>query len=166
PLVAPPLRDCPSMAASTECRPVMHRFRHALRALMASVLLRLLTLAAYWPVTHHGFVAYDDPDYITENAHVQSGLNWETVRWAFRTTEAANCHPVTWLSHALDAQLFGLRGGGHHLTSLLLHIANTLLLFLLFHRLTGRLWRSAFVAGLFALHPLHVESVAWAAERK
>jgi len=128
--------------------------------------LALVTTALYWPISHHNFVNFDDDDYITNNSHVQAGLTWAGVIWAFQTGAAANWHPLTWLSHMLDCQLYGLNPGGHHSTNLLFHIANTLLLFLLLRQLTGALWRSAFVAALFAWHPLHVESVAWAAERK
>ena len=103
---------------------------------------------------------------MVENPAVQAGFTWKTVAWAFTTDCAANWHPLTWLSHMLDVQLFGLNPGGHHLTSLLLHTANTLLLFFLLKQMTGALWRSGFVAALFALHPLHVESVAWVSERK
>jgi hypothetical protein len=128
--------------------------------------LALVTTALYQPITHHDFVKFDDDDYITNNSHVQAGLTWAGVIWAFQTGAAANWHPLTWLSHMLDCQLYGLYPGGHHSTNLLFHVANTLLLFLLLRQLTGALWRSAFVAALFAWHPLHVESVAWAAERK
>jgi tetratricopeptide (TPR) repeat protein len=114
----------------------------------------------------HGFITYDDPVYVTENAHVKGGLTWENVRWAFQSTEASNWHPLTWLSHMADVQAFGLRPWGHHLTSVLLHALNALLLFAALRRLTGALWRSLFVAALFGLHPLHVESVAWISERK
>jgi tetratricopeptide (TPR) repeat protein len=124
------------------------------------------TLATYWPVRLHDFVSYDDPGYVTENLQVQRGLTWPSVAWAFRTAHAANWHPVTWLAHMVDCQLFGLKPGGHHLMNLAFHVANTLLLFVLLARMTGACWRSAFVAALFALHPLHVESVAWVAERK
>jgi tetratricopeptide (TPR) repeat protein len=130
------------------------------------LLLALATLALYLPVARQGFVNYDDSDYVTENAHVQSGLQWQNVVWAFTTGHASNWHPLTWLSHMLDCQLFGLKAGPEHLVSTGFHIANTLLLFLLLRRMTGALWRSAFVAALFALHPLHVESVAWVSERK
>ncbi|PWU14940.1 MAG: hypothetical protein C5B50_16190, partial [Verrucomicrobia bacterium] len=133
---------------------------------LVAVLLATLTLAAYWPVVHHGFISYDDNEYLTDNSYVKAGLCWENVRWAFTTFDAANWHPLTWLSHMLDVQLFGMQAGGHHAISLALHLANTLLLFGLLNRLTGALWRSALVAALFALHPLHVESVAWVAERK
>ena len=128
--------------------------------------LALITLALYLPMLRHGFVNYDDPDYITGNKHVMAGLTWSSIVWAFQSGDAANWHPLTWISHMLDCQLFGLNPTGHHLTNLLFHTANTLLLFLLLNRLTGALWRSAFVAALFAWHPLHVESVAWASERK
>ena len=128
--------------------------------------LALVTTALYWPITHHNFVNFDDDDYITNNSHVQAGLTWAGVIWAFQSGAAANWHPLTWLSHMLDCQLYRLNPGGHHSTNLLFHVANTLLLFLLLRQLTGALWRSAFVAALFAWHPLHVESVAWAAERK
>ncbi len=129
-------------------------------------LLFVATLGAFWPAIHAGFVNYDDPVYITANSHVQSGLTWESICWAFANLEAGFWHPLTWLSLLLDFQLFGQHPGGYHLTSLLLHAANTVLLFLVFQRLTGAVWRSAFVAALFALHPLHVESVAWVSERK
>ena len=123
-------------------------------------------LIVYASLKHHRFVNYDDDEYVTANAVVQSGLTWHGVSWAFTTGHAANWHPLTWLSHMLDVELYGLEPGAHHLTNLLFHIANTLLLFGLLHRMTGALGRSAFVAALFAVHPLHVESVAWLAERK
>jgi len=128
--------------------------------------LMLGTLILYWPVTRDGFTNFDDDAYITGNPHVNAGLTWAGVVWAFKSGYADNWHPLTWISHMLDCNLYGLNPGGHHLTNLLFHIANTLLLFLLLNQLTGVLWRSAFVAALFAWHPLHVESVAWAAERK
>ena len=109
---------------------------------------------------------FDDTVYVYENPHVQGGVTWEGIRWAFTNLEAGFWHPLTWLSIMLDCQLFGLRAGGHHLTSVLLHAANTSLLFLLFRRMTGATWRSSVVAALFGLHPLHVEPVAWAAARK
>ena len=130
------------------------------------VLLIVVTLATFWPVTRHNVVHYDDPMYVTENPHVTSGLTLENLRWAMTTGYACNWHPVTWISHMLDVQLFGLQPGWHHFTNLLLHTANALLLFVLLARLTGAMGRSALVAALFALHPLRVESVAWLAERK
>ena len=126
----------------------------------------LVTLAVYWQVHRHEFVTYDDPKYVTENKQVQAGISWEGVKWAFTAKDASNWHPVTWLSHMLDCELFGLNAGRHHIVNLLFHIANTLLLFFVFYRMTGGYWQCVFVAGLFALHPLHVESAAWAAERK
>ena len=135
-------------------------------AALICLALAVVTTALYWPITHYGFINFDDDDYITNNSHVQAGLTWAGVIWAFQTGAAANWHPLTWLSHMLDCQLYGLNPGGHHSTNLLFHAANTLLLFLWLRQITGALWRSAFVAALFAWHPLHVESVAWAAERK
>ncbi len=133
---------------------------------LCCVLLALITVAVYLPVIELGFVDFDDNFYLTANPKVQAGLTWEGVRWAFTSAHAANWHPVTWLSHMLDCQIYGLKPAGHHVTNLLFHTANTLLLFGLLKRLTGAAWRSALVAALFALHPLHVQSVAWVAERK
>ena len=130
------------------------------------VALALTTIAVFWQVRNYDFVNYDDLDYITENQHVQAGLARDSIIWAFTTGHASNWHPLTWLSHMLDCQLFGTNAGWHHLTNLLLHIANTLLLFAVLKQMTAALWRSAFVAAAFALHPLHVESVAWISERK
>src|SRR5260221_9735247 len=134
--------------------------------LYISLLLLLLTAAVYWPLTHHEFINYDDHLYVTDNPVVQDGLTWEGVRWALTSTHASNWHPVTWVSHMLDGSLFFLYPGGHHLTNLLFHLANTVLLFQFLKRLSGARWRCALVAALFAWHPLHVESVAWVAERK
>jgi tetratricopeptide (TPR) repeat protein len=125
------------------------------------------TLAVYFPILWHSFLNYDDPDYILDNPHVKGGLTWPNIVWAFEPTGyAANWHPLTWISHMIDCQLFGLNPGGHHFVNVLIHTANALLLFILLNNLTGALWRSALVAALFAWHPLHVESVAWASERK
>ncbi len=131
-----------------------------------SLLLIILTVALYYPVKSHPFVNYDDDVYVTENLQVQSGLSWDTVTWAFTTYAAGNWHPLTWLSHALDCELYDLNPGGHHQTSLLLHIANALLLFWVLQRATGCAGRSFMVAALFALHPINVESVVWISERK
>jgi Flp pilus assembly protein TadD len=131
-----------------------------------SLALVVATLAAYWQVGRNGFVDYDDREYVTQNRMVQAGLTLEGTAWAFTTGHAANWHPLTWLSHMADCELFGLNPGAHHRVSLLIHAANALLLLSLFLKMTGELWPSAFVAGVFALHPLHVESVAWIAERK
>ncbi len=135
-------------------------------AALICLALAVITAALYLPMTHHAFVNFDDDDYITNNSHVQAGLTRAGVIWAFQTGAAANWHPLTWLSHMLDCQLYGLYPGGHHSTNLIFHVINTLLLFLWLRQITGTLWRSAMVAALFAWHPLHVESVAWASERK
>lgn len=124
------------------------------------------TLAVYAPVGRYGFTEYDDREYVTQNEVVRNGLSFDNAGWAFTTGHASNWHPLTWISHMIDCRLFGLNAGGHHWTSLLIHLANVLLLFALFLRMTGEPWPSGFVAALFALHPLHVESVAWIAERK
>ena len=128
--------------------------------------LVIATIAIYYPVSHHPFVNYDDDAYVTENAHVQLGLHWQTVKWAFTTFEFVNWHPLTWISHALDYQMFGKEAGGHHGTSVVLHALNTLLLFWVLLRATGSPGSSLMVAALFALHPINVESVAWISERK
>ncbi len=133
---------------------------------IVSLLLALAAFIAFWQVTDSDFINYDDWNYVTENSHIQGGFTLEGIEWAFTTDYASNWHPLTWISHMVDVQLFGLRPGWHHLTNLLFHLANTVLLFLILHRMTKALWRSALVAALFALHPLHVESVAWVAERK
>jgi tetratricopeptide (TPR) repeat protein len=136
-------------------------------AIAVCLLLALATLLLYLPATQNGFVNLDDSEYIIDNPHVTSGITWASVVWALKITGyASNWHPLTWMSHALDCQLFGLNPGGHHLTSVLLHVINSVLVLLLFRQMTGSLWRSAYVAALFAWHPLHVESVAWASERK
>jgi len=133
---------------------------------LIGLLLIVATLGVFWQVRSHDFLNYDDDVYVSENSQVQEGFTRKSVIWAFTSGYASNWHPLTWLSHMLDCQLFGLNPGGHHLTNLMLHLANTLLLFLLLNRMTSSLYRSALVAALFALHPLHVESVAWVAERK
>ncbi|MBN1104206.1 MAG: tetratricopeptide repeat protein [Deltaproteobacteria bacterium] len=128
--------------------------------------LVVLTLAVYWQVQGHEFLVWDDYEYVVDNPHVRSGLTLENIAWAFTSSYASNWHPLTWLSHMLDCELYGLNPMGHHLNNLLLHLINTILLFVLFHRMTHAPWQSAFVAAVFALHPLHVESVAWVSERK
>ena len=134
--------------------------------LIVYIALTVVTLAVFWQVNQYDFINFDDPVYVTENSHIQSGITLDGFRWAFSTTYADLWHPLTWLSLMFDYQLHGLNAGGYHLTNLILHILSTLLLFWLFNRMTGAIWRSAFVAAFFALHPLHVESVAWIAERK
>lgn len=146
-------------------------------AWLLAAALALATLALYWPAMECGFLNFDDNEYVTDNAQTQKGLAWENIRWAFSTPVSANWHPLTMWSHMLDCQVFGLQPWGHHLTSVLLHALNTALVFLLLRRLlrrrgeaaappAGALWLSAFAAALFGWHPLHVESVAWVAERK
>jgi tetratricopeptide (TPR) repeat protein len=133
---------------------------------LVCLLLGAVVLAVYARALQCTFVSLDDPDYVTSNADVQHGLNWHSIKWSLTTGHAANWHPLTWISHTIDCQLYGLKPAGHHLTNLLLHLANSVLLFLLLNRLTGALWPSAWVAAVFALHPLRVESVVWVAERK
>jgi tetratricopeptide (TPR) repeat protein len=134
--------------------------------------LAAVTLVVYWQTTHFELTNVDDPDYVINNTHVRGGLTWENFRWAFRLGNAANWHPLTWLTHMFDCQFWGvlpgeLHGtGGHHLTNFVLHIASVLLLFTLLERLTGKFWASGLVAVVFAIHPLHAESVAWISERK
>jgi Flp pilus assembly protein TadD len=134
--------------------------------LIISLCLIVVTLTVFWQVQQCQFLSFDDDDYVTDNPNVKAGLTFKGVTWAFTTFHASNWHPLTWLSHMLDCELFGLNPRWHHLTNLLFHILNTLLLFLVLKRMTGAPWGSSFVAALFALHPLHVESVAWVAERK
>lgn len=175
----------PSLESESSKR-VSHLSR---RTLLVVLFLVASVVGVYWQMIHHDFVTYDDGAYVYENPMVQSGLNWKSILWAFTTGTQANWHPLTWLSHMLDSQLYGLKPGLHHFTSLLLHVINTVLLFLVFRRMTGlpaggrfglqarlspkdvagqagAFWASAFVAAFFGLHPLHVESVAWASERK
>ena len=131
-----------------------------------SLVLIALNLLVYTPALDFGFLAWDDPLYVSKNVEVLRGLTWQGFLWAFTTGHASNWHPLTWLSHMLDVQLYGDAAGFHHLTNILLHIANTLLLFWALCRMTGT-WRPcAVVAALFAVHPMHIESVAWIAERK
>jgi len=133
---------------------------------VVSLFLVVIILVAYWQLPSHEFLSFDDNKYITQNTHVHEGITWKNIAWAFSNTDFGYWHPLTWLSHMFVFQLVGLKFGMHHLTNLFFHIANTLLLFLVLKRMTGELWQSAFVAAMFALHPLNVESVAWASERK
>ncbi|RLC23121.1 MAG: hypothetical protein DRH21_07440 [Deltaproteobacteria bacterium] len=134
--------------------------------LLVCLFFVIAILSVYWQVRNYSFVNYDDRQYVTQNHYVQAGLTLESIKWSFTAIHASNWHPLTWLSHMLDCQIYEMNPGHHHMTNVLLHILNTLLLFLVFKRMTGKLWQSGFVAALFALHPLHVESVAWVAERK
>jgi Flp pilus assembly protein TadD len=130
------------------------------------LILAVLTAAVYWQVHSHEFISTDDPGYITMNSNVQKGITFESIIWSFKSRQLSNWHPLTWLSHMLDFRLFGLEAGRHHLVNLLFHIANTLLLFVLLRRITADVWPGFFVAAVFALHPAHIESVAWASGRK
>jgi tetratricopeptide (TPR) repeat protein len=130
------------------------------------LLLIVVCIAAFGPIAGNGFINFDDPAYVTENNHIKSGLNLETIKWSITTTYFSYWHPLTWLSHTLDWSLFGTNAGGHHLVSLLWHIGTVIFLFLFLNKTTNNIWPSAFAAALFALHPLRVESVAWASERK
>src|SRR4030042_6312706 len=130
------------------------------------LVLALATAAVFYQVCNYDFVNYDDPVYVSENPNIQDGITPKAIKWAFTSGYASNWHPLTWLSHMLDWQMFGPDIGGHHITNLFFHIANTLLLFIVLKQMTHRLWPSAFVAALFALHPPHVGSVAWVSERK
>lgn len=134
--------------------------------LPAMALTALVTFALFSSLLRSGFINFDDPAYVTSNSHIRSGVTLQGIAWAFTQFYSYNWHPLTWVSHMLDVSLFGFNPAGHHLTSLLLHLANTLLLFSVLRLMTGAGWRSLVVALLFALHPLHVESVAWVAERK
>ena len=136
------------------------------RLAVLAVALAVITLLAFWPVVDCGFVNFDDPEYVTQNAIVQQGLTWSGVRWAFTTGTLGNYHPLTWLSLMLDRTLWGAAPLGFHLTNVALHAANAVLLFLVLRRMTGATWRSLLVAALFAVHPLRVESVAWLSARK
>jgi Tfp pilus assembly protein PilF len=136
------------------------------RDLLIGIFLALITLIAYWQVQYFDLIDYDDVSYIVKNRHVRSGLSWDGFIWAMTDIHTGYWHPLTWLSHMLDYQLFKLNASGHHWTSLIFHMANVVLLYILLARTTGRVWQSAFAAALFAVHPLNVESVAWIAERK
>jgi protein O-mannosyl-transferase len=157
--------------------PVVNVHSNRLQTFFACAFLIAATLAVYWPARHYDFVAYDDNDYVYENKMVLSGLTWQGVEWSFVDRQANNWHPLTWLSHMTDCQVFGLNAGGPHMVNVALHCANAVLLFLLLQTLMRRsvevssrqkdfFWRNLFIAGLFALHPLRVESVAWISERK
>lgn len=136
------------------------------RTILICLTLVMVTFAVYWQVGNHEFLNYDDDLYIVRNVHVSKGITGANIIWAFTSVEQCNWHPLTWLSHMLDVQLYGMNPRGHHLTNVAFHSIAAVLLLLLLLRLTDRFWQSSFVAAMFALHPLHVESVAWAAERK
>jgi tetratricopeptide (TPR) repeat protein len=136
------------------------------KALIIYIFWAVVTFAIYWQVSQHDFINLDDDVYVTSNLHIQSGITLEEIRWAFSTTYADFWHPLTWLSLMLDYHFYGLHAGGYHVTNLIFHVMSALLLFWLFHRMTGTIWQSAFVAALFALHPFHVESVTRISQRK
>lgn len=146
----------------------MHPLTEELRAkpVLLGFLLAIMTTVVYAPVVRHGFLVFDDHPYVVKNAHVNTGLSFDNVVWALTSFHEANWHPITWISHMADVQAFGLNPGPHHLVNLVVHVANVLLLFSLLVRGTGAVWRSFFVAGLFGVHPLNVETVAWVAQRK
>jgi len=146
----------------------MDRIKDSRLTLLICLFLAAATLAVYWPVVHNDFVNYDDNCYIVQNRQVQAGVTWKGLAWAFGRLHGDHTywHPLTWVSHIVDCQLFGLKPAGHHLVNLLFHALNSVVVFLLFKRLTDAFWRSALLAALFALHPLQVDTVAWVAERK
>lgn len=150
----------------TSLKTMDNSFFYRYRNILFCLFLIAATLSVYSQIYYHDFVNYDDNVYVTENRHIQTGFNLESISWALTSSHASNWHPITWLSHMLDYQLFNMNPGLHHLVNLFLHIINSLLLFVVLKKMTGRFWPSGFVAALFALHPLHVESVAWISERK
>lgn len=151
----------------TDVKPTKQRLRLDSTSFAICIFLVVVTAVVYARVAGYPFIDLDDGPYVFHNSHVQQSLTPKSFHWALTTFRAANWHPLTWISHIIDCSVYGVtHPGGHHVTSLLLHIANTLLLFLLLSRMTGSKWRGGFVAALFALHPMHVESVAWIAERK
>ena len=155
-----------NFASALAARAKSHTKNPMSRPRLIGLLLALITLLAYLPVARDSFINFDDQVYVTDNRPVQNGLTWAGIQWAFTAGHASNWHPLTWLSHMLDCEWFGLNAGAHHSVNVLFHTANAVLLFLLLLRLTQELWPSLFVAALFAWHPLHVESVAWISERK
>ena len=165
---ASPAGEMPEVADSRPLKSESHTAGLNDRWMVPGVCLFLaaITFAVFGQTLRHEFVNYDDGQYVYENPVVQKGLTWEGFRWALTCGGIGHWHPLTWISHMLDCQFYGLSPGGHHLTNILLHTASVILLFLVLRQMTGRLWRSAFVAAVFAIHPLRVESVAWVAERK
>jgi hypothetical protein len=128
--------------------------------------LTALCLLVYGQLIRYGFINIDDHDYVYLNKSVLGGFNWNSIKWAFTAFHSSNWHPLTWLSHAIDVSLFGVNPGAHHATNILFHLVNSVLAFIVFRKMTGDFWKSAIVAALFAVHPAHVESVAWISERK
>jgi len=159
-------RKAPDPEQLASCKPPEYLRRRNVRVLLLALGLLLSITWVFLPAVQNNFVNIDDPDYVLTNIHVRTGFAAENIRWAFASIEAGNWHPLTWLSHMLDCQLFGMNPSGHHLVGILIHAANCALLFLLLHQMTGLVWRNLFIAALFGLHPLRVQSVAWVAERK
>ena len=158
--------DSPGDDSRNEVPEKAHSRDDGLSVLAVGIFLVIIVWAVFGQTIHHRFINYDDGMYVYQNPHVLAGLSWRGIRWAFTFAEIGHWHPVTWFSHMLDARVWGLRAGGHHLTNVLFHLATAFLLFLALKRMTGALWRSAAVAAFFAIHPQRVESVAWIAERK
>ena len=144
----------------------MQNISEGQKRLLICISLSIIILSIYSQVSHFSFVAFDDQVYVTNNAHIQSGITWENIIWAFSSMEAGFWQPLTWLSLLLDFEIYRLDAGGYHLTNLLIHLFNAILLFLVLEGMTKALWQSAFVAMLFAVHPLNVEPVAWISSRK
>jgi tetratricopeptide (TPR) repeat protein len=165
-LVEIPPRSEPAVESFVESPVYVGEFKRRTQIATLCIVLTVATFAVYFRATRNVFVNYDDQGYVVENTKIQHGLNADTLRWALTSTDATNWHPLTWISHTLDYQIYGMNAVGHHLTSVLLHVMNALLLFLLLARATGSAAKSLLVAFLFALHPFNVESVAWIAERK
>jgi tetratricopeptide (TPR) repeat protein len=161
----PPVTDSPNKATVKNIS-VSDAIREKRRTVSIALALAIITAIVFSGVFKNDFINFDDNVYVTSNTHIQQGLSWEGVMWAFTTIYGSNWHPLTWISHMLDIQFFGLNPAGHHLTNLIFHILATLLLFGFLRYATGKVWVSSLVAALFALHPVHVESVAWVAERK
>ena len=145
---------------------VAHRPNDIFPVAAVGIFLVIIIWIVFGQTIRHGFINYDDEMYVYQNPDVLAGLRWRGIPWAFTFAQIGHWHPVTWFSHMLDSEIWGLRAGGHHLTNVLLHMATAILLFLALKQMTGALWRSAAVAALFAVHPQRVESVAWIAERK
>ena len=144
----------------------MRSLPHIRRDIIISMMLIVATIVTYWQVGNHQFISLDDGLYIFENPKIRAGMSVEGIAWAFGFTGIAYWHPLTWISHMLDCQLFGLNAGRHHMMNLIFHLTNSLILFYLFRKITGDSWKSGVIATLFAVHPINVESVAWIAERK
>ncbi len=158
------MTGAPSLNDSSS--PVGARFSGRSRVLLVCVSLVIATVALYAPTGGYDYIRFDDPRYVSENPFLEDGITFEMIQWAMTSNYKSNWHPLTWMSHGLDIELFGIDPGPHHLMNLLIHVLNTLLVFAFLYSATGQLWRCGFVAGVFAIHPMHIESVAWISERK